>query len=163
MFCMPSGSGGCQVRRLHALWFCSHKQVCSNSLGIICTMCAAGKFSSDGVLCSDCAPGFVSLVSWCHDAVGRDSLSLWMQAPGSHSCSECAPGFISGTGHSTCTSCSAGTYNPSSRQVRCRLCPGGAIANTTGLSSCTSCQVVVLCFAGSALCQWFCAAAWTHP
>ncbi|GMI07720.1 hypothetical protein TrVE_jg4996 [Triparma verrucosa] len=131
--------------------------LCSNKAGYNTNGvdCAAGKYSTQGNACTNCAAGKISAAkagSCSSCAAGKKANSwktacdncgagTWSSAT-SDSCSGCATGKYSGAGSSACTSCGGGKYLSNSatgtESSACTVCQHGKYSTGT-VNSCTDC------------------------
>ena len=120
-----------------------------------CTACPEGTFSSDGAsYCTDCPAGSYSSGTgntsctvcpagkYCTGKANQTNCSAgkYRNVPGgtsSAACTNCSAGYTSSAGATSCTQCSAGTYNDSAGSDSCKTCPAGYYC--TGGSNKTSC------------------------
>jgi hypothetical protein len=99
-----------------------------------CVSCAAGTFSSDGVLCQGCPAGTFSGI-------------------GASSCTACPTGtfsrVINGTSNTVCFICPAGSFTDNEGSIGCVLCPSG----WSSYPGATACNIFVqassTCMAGT--------------
>jgi hypothetical protein len=115
-----------------------------------CQACAAGKYKSSALTCTDCPTMSTSTARssscTCNAGFGGDpfrscSPCLPGQYKGSEGvqCMECPAGMVSNVnGSSACESCPAGS-GPSSDRRRCETCPDGTQAIASG--RCEDCRI----------------------
>lgn len=138
-----------------------------------CYQCAAGKFSTGGSTCDNCAvntfssagaAGCTNCPAGKGSAPGSSSCSCPVCVPGQYipfgsnlfscgTCANCTAGKISTTYNSiSCTSCSPGKYAPEGHGGECINCPVNTFSNTFAAGQCTSCALGEVALEGSRRC-----------
>ncbi len=101
---------------------------------VLCSFCPAGNYIDSGNNCVYCAAGNYS------------------EFYGLTVCNMCTQGTYSGTGASTCTKCSWGTYNTNIGSSTCRFCSAGTYMANTNPTMCTACTAGTYSLGTSANC-----------
>ena len=122
---------------------CEPGSFTSNSTSLYtCTLCAVGKYQSEGnaTSCETCPAGSHQ------SATGQSNCTLcetgrYSPDTGRSACIDCPPGeFVGSTGSALCVECSPGTFKPDTGVDRCSNCSEGSYTDVaTNKVSCVLC------------------------
>ncbi len=123
-------------------------------IGGQCAICQVGRYSFDGVVCIDCAPGYHASSQGSTQCAPCPAGSVSNSIVGYQSCTLCGPGFYQPfSGTMRCGACAPGLYSSVTGSVECITCGPGTFSNHSASTSCSACPLGKWSRANSSECQ----------
>ena len=130
--CASCGNKSCSVDGMKCVSCTGNGVATCSPTNCAATSCSDGYYLSGGK-CYICPAG-----SWCKNSVKNTcSAGTYSSGTGWSSCSNCSAGTYSGAGASGCTNCPAGSYSSSAGSSSCKPCESPNYQPYEGKTSCS--------------------------